>query len=73
MKCRAPRHQGRCRSLTRKLATIMRTRLCIQAFSRSWRIPASTIGKPVRPCAHASKCASASAPLSQGSASKRRS
>ena len=30
MKCRAPCCHSRCRSLTRKLATIIRTRLCIQ-------------------------------------------
>ena len=63
MKCRAPHHHGRCRSLTRKLATIMRTRLCIQACSRSWRIPASTIGKPVRPAHQASNARSAAGPV----------
>ena len=51
MKCRAPRCQGRCRSLTRKLATIMRTRLCIHAIESSCRMPASTIGSPCCACA----------------------
>ena len=41
---RAPHCQGRWRSLTRNDAVIMRTRLCIQAVDRSWRMPASTIG-----------------------------
>ena len=65
MKCRAPHHHGRCRSLTRKLATIMRTRLCIQACSRSCRIPASTIGKPVRPARQASNARSRRRALGQ--------
>ena len=34
------------RSFTRKLAVIMRTRLCIQPVATSWRMPASTIGNP---------------------------
>ena len=34
-------------------------------LSRSWRIPASTIGKPVRPSAQAAKCASAAEPVSR--------
>ena len=54
MKCRAPCCHSRCRSLTRKLATIIRTRLCIQPVARSCRMPASTIGKPVRPSCQAS-------------------
>ena len=44
MKNRAPRVQSTWRSLTRKLAVIIRTRLCIQPSATSWRIPASTIG-----------------------------
>ena len=48
MKWRAPHCHGRWRSLTRKLATSMRTRLCIHPVASSWRIPASMIGKPVR-------------------------
>ena len=36
----------------RKEAVIIRTRLCIQPVSRSCRIPASTIGKPVVPVRH---------------------
>ena len=57
MKCRAPCCHSRCRSLTRKLATIIRTRLCIQPVARSWRMPASTIGNPVRPSFQASRAA----------------
>ena len=49
MNHRAPRVQSTWRSFTRKLATIMRTRLCIQPSACSWRIPASTIGYPVLP------------------------
>ena len=49
MNHRAPRVQSMWRSFTRKLATIMRTRLCIQPSACSWRIPASTIGYPVLP------------------------
>src|SRR3569833_3404925 len=37
------------RSLERKDATIMRHRLCIHPISFSWRMAASTMGKPVRP------------------------
>ena len=33
---------------------IIRTRLCIQPSASSWRIPASTIGKPVVPLFQAS-------------------
>ena len=33
---------------------IIRTRLCIQPSASSWRMPASTNGKPVRPSRHAS-------------------
>ena len=51
---RAPHCHGRCRSLTRNDATIIRTRLCMKPVSASWRMPASTIGKPVRPAFHAS-------------------
>ena len=51
MKNRAPRVQSTWRSLTRKLAVIIRTRLCIQPSATSWRIPASTIGKPGAPVA----------------------
>ena len=39
MKCRAPCCHSMCRSLTRKLATIIRTRLCIQPSPRSCRMP----------------------------------
>ena len=49
MNHRAPHCQGRCRSLTRKLAAIMRTRLCIQPVAASCRIPASTMPNPVVP------------------------
>ena len=55
MKCRAPCGHHTCRSLTRKLAVTIRTRLCIQPVAASWRIPASTNGNPVRPARHASK------------------
>ena len=48
-KWRAPHHHGRWRSLTRKLAVTIRTRLCIQPMPSSWRMPASTSGKPVVP------------------------
>ena len=50
--------------MTRKLATIIRTRLCIHASPSNWRIPASTMGYPVRPSAQAAKRASAAAPSS---------
>ncbi len=43
---RAPHCHGRCRSLTRNDATIMRTRLCMKPVWANWRIPASTIGEP---------------------------
>ncbi len=49
MKCRAPSCHATCRSFTRKLATIMRTRLCIQPSASSWRMPASTTGNPSAP------------------------
>ena len=39
-------------------AVISRARLCIQPSRRSWRMPASTIGYPVRPCFHASRASS---------------
>ncbi len=61
MKCRAPCVHSMCRSLTRNDATIIRTRLCIQPWPSSWRIPASTIGKPVRPAHHASNASEAGA------------
>ena len=41
---RAPSCHGRSRCFTRKLATTMRTRLCIQPVCQSWRMPASTNG-----------------------------
>ena len=66
MKNRAPRNQSTWRSLTRKLAVIMRTRLCIQPSATSWRIPASTIGNPVRPAHHAAKRSSDRVPVSTG-------
>ena len=59
MKNRAPRVQSTWRSLTRKLAVIIRTRLCIQPSATSCRMPASTIGKPVVPSHHARKRSSA--------------
>ena len=40
----SPRRQSRWRSLTRKLATSIRTRLCMKPSATSWCIPASTIG-----------------------------
>ena len=40
----APHCHGRCRSLTRNEAAIIRTRLCMKPVALSWRIPASTIG-----------------------------
>ena len=43
---------------------IIRSRLCIHPSATSWRIPASTIGKPVRPSHHAAKRSSAAAPRS---------
>ena len=49
---------------------IIRTRLCMNPVSRSWRIPASTIGKPVRPSFHAAKARSASRPSSTSMVSK---
>jgi hypothetical protein len=60
----APRVHATCRSLTRKLATIIRTRFGIHASARSWRMPASTSGYPVRPCDQASNRSSASLPVS---------
>ena len=51
-----PSCQSISRCLIRNEATIMRTRLCIQPVSQSWRMPASTIGKPVRPRCQARKC-----------------
>ena len=36
----------------RKLAVTIRSRLCIHPCPSSWRIPASTIGYPVRPAFH---------------------
>ena len=41
---RSPWRQSISRSLVRKDATIMRTRLCIQPVAQSSRIPASTMG-----------------------------
>ncbi len=38
------------RFLIRKLATTMRTRLCMKPVRQSSRMPASTSGTPVRPC-----------------------
>ena len=55
MKCASPRRQSMCRSLVRNEPTISRARLWSQPRSRSWRMPASTTGKPVRPSHHASK------------------
>lgn len=46
---RAPSFHEIRRSFTRKLATIIRTRLCIHPVCQSCRMPASTIGNPVRP------------------------
>ena len=43
-KCRAPTGHHTCRSLVRKEAVIIRTRLCIQPVAQSWRMPASTMG-----------------------------
>ncbi len=43
-KWRAPCGHQMCRSLTRKLAVIIRTRLCIHPSASSWRMPASTMG-----------------------------
>ncbi len=63
MKYRAPRVHSWCRSLTRKLAVIIRIRLCIQPWASSWRIAASTTGNPVRPAAQAAKSASACSPV----------
>jgi hypothetical protein len=59
--------------LTRKLATTIRIRLCIQPSASNWRTPASTIGKPVRPRHQASKASSALGPVSWSKVSKRRS
>ena len=59
-KCRAPTGHHTCRSLVRKQAVIIRTRLCIQPSCSSWRIPASTIGKPVVPVRQASIASSGS-------------
>ncbi len=44
--------------MVRKLATIMRNRLCIQPVALSWRMAASTIGKPVSPRCRACRAAS---------------
>ena len=46
---RAPSCQGISRFLVSRDATIMRTRLCIQPVCQSSRMPASTMGMPVRP------------------------
>ena len=54
----SPRRQSIRRSLTRKEATIIRARLCIQPIDQSWRMPASTTGKPVSPLVQARKPAS---------------
>ena len=40
----SPKRQSISKCFTRKLAAIMRTRLCIQPEDQSWRMPASTIG-----------------------------
>ena len=50
--------------MTRKLATIIRTRLCIHPSAASWRMPASTIGYPVRPSAQARKAQCVAGPAS---------
>ena len=44
MKWASPRRQSIRRSLARKLAAIIRARLCIQPLAASWRIAASTTG-----------------------------
>ena len=54
MKAASPQRQSQIRSFTRKEATIMRQRLCIQPLSFSWRMAASMIGMPVRPSRQAS-------------------
>ena len=41
----------------------MRTRLCIQPVAHNWRMPASTIGKPVRPRCQARKLRRVAGPL----------
>ena len=55
--------------MTRNDATIIRTLLCMKPVLESWRIPASTIGKPVRPCFHACNAARAPASVSTSIAS----
>ena len=50
----------------------MRTRLCMKPVEASWRIPASTIGKPVRPSFHASNACWAASSSSTSIASKLR-
>ena len=61
MKCSSPRLQSINRSFTRKEATIIRVRLCSHPVWVSWRIPASTIGYPVRPSHQAKKSLSLTA------------
>ena len=48
----------------------MRTRLCMNPVCLSWRIPASMMGKPVRPAFQASRAARASGPVSTSMPSK---
>ena len=50
-----PSCQGSSRCFIRKEAQIMRTRLCIQPVCHNSRMPASTMGMPVRPCCQACK------------------
>ncbi len=59
MNQRSPQRQSMPRSLVRNEPTTRRARLWIHPSRRSWRMPASTSGKPVRPSHHASKAPSA--------------
>ena len=53
MKWRSPQRQSMPRCLVRKDPTTSRALLCMNPSRRSWRIPASTSGYPVRPSAQA--------------------
>ena len=63
MKWRSPSRQSCWRSLVRNEPTIIRARLCIQPVAASWRIAASTTGKPVRPSRQAASERGVGVPL----------
>ena len=67
MKNASPSRQWIRRSLVRNMDVIMRSRLCMKPSAESWRIPASTMGNPVRPSHHRAKSSAWSAARRQGS------